>query len=212
MNATKDRPGFYDRFILPRLIDLSCRCKVATERRAALVPRAGGAVLEVGVGSGLNLRFYSAASVTRLVAVDPSEEMLSIARRRAADIAFPVDLRRESADALSLGDRSVDTIVMTFTLCSIPEPLRALREMRRVLKPGGRLLFVEHGLAPDAGVRRWQERLNPLWKRLAGGCNLNRKIDALLGESGFRLAELHSDYLPGPRLLTYAYEGSALPA
>jgi len=211
MNATNDHPGFYDRFILPRLIDLTCRCKVATERRAALVPRASGAVLEVGVGSGLNLGFYS-ASVTRLVAVDPSEEMLSIARKRTAGAAFPVDLRRESADALSLEDRSVDTIVMTFTLCSIPEPLRALREMRRVLKPGGRLLFVEHGLAPDAGVRRWQERLNPLWNRLAGGCNLNRQVDVLLGEGGFRLAELHADYLPGPRLLTYAYQGSALPA
>ena len=204
--------GLYERFVLPRLIDLSCRCKLATERRATLVPRASGAVLEVGVGSGLNLRFYAGAAVRGLVAVDPSEALLSMARKKTGGLAFPVDLRRESAEALSLGDRSIDTIVMTFTLCSIAEPARALREMRRVLKPGGRLLFVEHGLAPDAGVRRWQERLNPLWNRLAGGCNLNRQVDVLLGEGGFRLAELHADYLPGPRLLTYAYQGSALPA
>ena len=202
--------GLYARFILPRLLDLSCRCKVATERRAALVPRASGAVLEVGVGSGLNLRFYSGGSVTRLVAIDPSEAMLSMARRKAAGLAFPVDLRCEPAESLSLGAGSIDTIVMTFTLCSIPEPVRALREMRRVLKPGGRLLFVEHGLAPDPGVRRWQERLNPLWKRVAGGCNLNRKIDALLAESGFRVAELRADYMPGPRPFTYTYEGSAV--
>ena len=202
--------GLYARFILPRLLDLSCRCKVATERRAALVPRASGAVLEVGVGSGLNLRFYSGGSVTRLVAIDPSEAMLSMARKNAAGLAFPVDLRCEPAESLSLGAGSIDTIVMTFTLCSIPEPVRALREMRRVLKPGGHLLFVEHGLAPDPGVRRWQERLNPLWKRVAGGCNLNRKIDALLAESGFRVAELRADYMPGPRPLTYTYEGSAV--
>jgi len=199
---------FYDRFILPRLIDLACRSKVATERRATLVPGARGAVLEVGVGSGLNLRFYS-PSVTRLVAVDPSEELLSLARKKSADLAFPVDLRCESAELLSLGDASVDTIVMTFTLCSIPEPVRALREMRRVLKPEGRLLFVEHGLAPDAGVRRWQQRLNPVWNRIAGGCNLDRRIDALLAEGGFRVGELRKAYLPGPRPLTYTYEGSA---
>lgn len=201
--------GFYDRFVLPRLIDLACRSKVATERRATLVPGASGTVLEVGVGSGLNLRFYS-PSATRLVAVDPSEELLSMARRKTADLGFPVDLRCESAEALSLEDASIDTIVMTFTLCSIPEPVRALREMRRVLKPEGRLLFIEHGLAPDAGVRRWQQRLNPVWNRIAGGCNLNRRIDALLAEGGFRVAELRKAYLPGPRPLTYTYEGSAL--
>jgi len=200
--------GFYDRFVLPRLLDFACRSKVATERRAALVPGASGTVLEIGVGSGLNLRFYTRA-VTRLVAVDPSEELLSMARRKAPDLAFPVDLRRESAEQLSLDTASVDTIVMTFTLCSIPEPRRALREMRRVLRPDGRLLFVEHGLSPDAGVRRWQERLNPVWGRIAGGCNLNRRIDTLLAEGGFRIAELRADYLPGPRPLTYTYEGSA---
>ena len=201
--------GLYERFVLPRLIDLACRCRLATERRSALVPGASGAVLEVGIGSGLNLPFYS-TSVTRLVAVDPSQALLSMARRKTAGLGFPVDLRCESAEALSLAERSIDTIVMTFTLCSIPEPVRALREMRRVLRPGGRLLFVEHGLAPDSGVRRWQERLNPLWNRLAGGCNLNRRIDALLTKSGFRVAELRADYMPGPRPLTYTYEGSAV--
>lgn len=200
--------GLYDRYILPRILDLSCRCKIATERRAVLVPEASGAVLEVGVGSGLNLRFYSSA-VTRLTGVDPSRDLLAMARKRIAGAAFPVDLLCESAESLPLYDRSFDTIVMTFTLCSIPAPLAALREMHRVLKPGGRLLFVEHGLSPDAGVRRWQERLNPLWNRLAGGCNLNRKIDALLTEGGFRVTELRTAYLPGPRLLTYTYEGSA---
>jgi ubiquinone/menaquinone biosynthesis C-methylase UbiE len=200
---------FYDRYILPRVLDFSCRCKIAAERRAVLLPEASGAVLEVGVGSGLNLPFYSSA-VSRLTGVDPSPELLAMARKRIADAAFPVDLLCESAESLPLEDRSFDTIVMTFTLCSIPEPLAALREMRRVLKPGGRLLFAEHGLSPDPGVRRWQERLNPLWNRLAGGCNLNRRIDSLLAEGGFSVAELRTAYLPGPRFLTYTYEGRAL--
>jgi len=201
--------GWYGKFVVPRLIDLAMRGKVTSARRAELVPGAGGVVLEIGVGSGLNLPFYSPA-VTRLHAVDPSPELLAMARRKLARLAFPAELRLEGAEQLSLDRESVDTIVMTWTLCSIPDPARALREMRRVLKPQGRMLFVEHGLAPDASVRAWQNRLQPFWGKFAGGCHLDRRIDELLTGAGFRIAELRTAYLPGPRPFTYTYEGCAV--
>ena len=139
--------GLYSKYVLPRIIDLAMRDKVATARRAELVPGASGVVLEIGVGSGLNLPFYSSA-VKRLHAVDPSPELLAMARTKLDRLTFPVELRREPAEQLSLNPQSVDTIVMTWTLCSIPDPAGALREMRRVLKPQGRMIFIEHGLAP----------------------------------------------------------------
>lgn len=185
------------------------RGKVTTARRVELVPGAGGVVLEVGVGSGLNLPFYSPA-VKRLYGIDPSSELLAMARKKLERLTFPVELRPESAEQLSLERESVDTIVMTWTLCSIPDPASALREMRRVLKPQGRMIFIEHGLAPDASVRAWQDRLQPIWGKFAGGCHLNRRIDELLLVGGFRLAELRTAYLPGPRPFTYTYEGYAV--
>jgi ubiquinone/menaquinone biosynthesis C-methylase UbiE len=200
--------GLYSKFVLPYLIDLAMRDKAASARRAELVPGASGVVLEIGVGSGLNLPFYSSA-VKHLYAVDPSPELLSMARKKIHRLAFPVELRRERAERLSLEGASVDTIMMTWTLCSIPDPASALREMRRVLKPQGRMIFIEHGLAPDASVRAWQSRLNPIWGKFAGGCHLNRKIDDLLVAGGFNIAELHTAYLPGPRAFTYTYEGRA---
>jgi ubiquinone/menaquinone biosynthesis C-methylase UbiE len=201
--------GWYSRLVVPRLIDLAMRGKVTTARRVELVPGAGGVVLEVGVGSGLNLPFYSPA-VKRLYGIDPSSELLAMARKKLERLTFPVELRPESAEQLSLERESVDTIVMTWTLCSIPDPASALREMRRVLKPQGRMIFIEHGLAPDASVRAWQDRLQPIWGKFAGGCHLNRKIDELLLVGGFRLAELRTAYLPGPRPFTYTYEGYAV--
>ena len=202
---------FYDRWILPRLLDLVMRNKEAMRFRAQLVPAARGAALEVGVGSGLNLPFYG-RQVERLVAVDPSAELLRMARRRARGVAFPIEFLTRPGEKLPLENASVDSVVVTFTLCTIPDPLKALREMRRVLKPSGELLFAEHGLAPDAGVRRWQRRLNPLWRRVAGGCNLDRKIDELIGSAGFRLAGLQTEYAKGPRPMSYVYFGSARPA
>ncbi|HUF81972.1 MAG TPA: class I SAM-dependent methyltransferase [Burkholderiales bacterium] len=204
------RAGFYERRILPRLLDLAMRNKEATRFRARLVPQARGVTLEVGVGSGLNLPFYG-ERVERLLAVDPSEELLRMARKRARGAAIPVELMAHSGEALPLADASVDTAVFTFALCTIPDPGKALREARRVLKPSGELLFAEHGLAPDEGVRRWQRRLNPLWRRVAGGCNLDRRIDELIAAAGFRFAGLETEYAKGPRPMSYVYLGRALP-
>jgi ubiquinone/menaquinone biosynthesis C-methylase UbiE len=200
--------GFYAKHVLPRLIDLAMRHPLARERRAALVPQARGEVLEIGIGSGLNLPFYSSA-VTRLRGIDPSAELLAIAGSKLDVAGFPVELLLEGAERLSVSDASVDTVLTTWTLCSIRDPARALAEMRRVLRPGGRLLFVEHGSAPDAAVRRWQKRFDPVWTRLAGGCHLDRRIDELIRSSGFGMERLQARYLPGPRALTFTYEGSA---
>jgi ubiquinone/menaquinone biosynthesis C-methylase UbiE len=201
--------SLYSKFVLPYLTDFAMRDKAARARRSQLVPRAEGIVLEIGIGSGLNLPFYSSA-VKHLHAVDPSPELLAMTRKKVEPMTFPVDLRCESAERLSLDGRSVDTIVMTWALCTIPDPARALREMRRVLKPQGRMIFIEHGLSPDSGVRAWQNGLNPIWSRVAGGCNLNRKIDDLLISSGFNIVELRTAYLPGPQPFTYTYEGCAV--
>jgi SAM-dependent methyltransferase len=203
--------GFYRDHIVPPLIDLVMRNPEARRRRAVVVPRARGRVLEVGLGSGLNLPYYS-REVTALVGVEPSAKLIAMTRRKLDGIPFPVELVERSAEELPLDTASFDTVVTTWVLCSIPEPLRALREMRRVLAPGGQLLFVEHGLAPDAGVRTWQRRLNPLWRRISGGCNLDREIDDLLARARFRLATLDRFYLRGARLLTATYEGTAVPA
>ena len=201
----------YEKWVLPRIIDLAMRGKEATRFRSRLIPQARGTTLEVGVGSGLNLPFYGAA-VERLYGVDSSEELLRMARKRAPAAAFPVELFGRSGEELPFDAGCADTVVFTFTLCSIPDPLAALREARRVLKPSGQLLFAEHGLAPDAGVRRWQRRLNPLWRRVAGGCNLDRKIDELITTAGFRLAGLTTEYAKGPRPMSYVYVGRALRA
>ncbi len=176
---------------------------------ASSILRSRGDVLEVGIGSGLNLAFYS-SQVQRVYGVDPSVELQRIARRRMTAGSFAIDFLTQSAEiALPPPAASIDTAVMTWTLCSIPDPARALREVKRVLKPDGRLIFLEHGLAPDSRVVRWQERLAPMWKRIAGGCHLNRKIDQIIAEAGFHLPELKTFYLPGPRPMTYTYQGIA---
>jgi ubiquinone/menaquinone biosynthesis C-methylase UbiE len=200
----------YEKWILPRLLDLTLRNQEVTRYRAQIVPRAHGIVLEVGIGSGLNLRYYG-RQVRQVYALDPSPELLRMARRQARKAPFPVAFLACRGETIPLGTHSVDTILTTFTLCTIADPLAALGEMRRVLKPGGELLFAEHGLAPDPGVRRWQHRCNPLWRRIAGGCNLDRKMDELIGAAGFHIARLTTEYANGPRLLSYIYAGSARP-
>jgi len=198
----------YDRWILPWLLDFVMRNKEVTRYRSRLVPAARGVVLEMGIGSGLNLPFYG-AQVERVYAVDPSAELLRLARRRARSVPFPVEFFARPGESIPIEDDSVDSVVTTFTLCTIADPFAALREMRRVLRPTGWLLFAEHGLAPDASVRRWQHRCNPLWNRIAGGCNLDRKMDELISSAGFRIAELTAEYAKGPRPLSYIYAGSA---
>lgn len=201
--------GFYDRYILPHLIDCACGLGEIMTARSQIVPRARGKVLEIGIGSGLNLEFYDAQRVEHVFGVDPCAEIQAKARRRAQKIGIPVDTVPRVIEQIGAEDASFDTVVSTFTLCTIPDPVPALRELRRVLKPGGELLFREHGLAPDAGVRAWQHRLTPLWKPLAGGCHLNRDIPALIEAGGFRIDELAHRYLKGPKPMTYVYSGVA---
>jgi ubiquinone/menaquinone biosynthesis C-methylase UbiE len=199
---------FYERWILPPILDLVMRRKDLTKYRRAAVAAAHGRVLEIGVGSGLNFPLYG-KQVEFVYGIDPSPRLLSIARRRAAASGIPVELVLGSATAIPLADDAVDTVVMTWTLCSIPDPLAALREMRRVLKPDGNLCFVEHGLSPEPGVERWQHRLTPPWRRIAGGCHLDRKMDDLIRQAGFDLTNLHEGYAPGPRAMSYMYQGCA---
>ena len=201
--------GLYDRHILPHLIDFACGMGAVMKARSQLVPQARGRVLEIGIGSGLNLSFYDPQRVEVVVGVDPSAEMQALARERAASCQVPVEMIALELGQIQAADASFDDIVCTFTLCTIPDAIAALREMRRVLKPGGRLLFCEHGLAPDLPVVRWQKRLTPLWKPLAGGCHLDRDIPALIGAGGFHIRELSTGYLKGPRPMTHVYRGWA---
>jgi SAM-dependent methyltransferase len=200
---------FYSKHVLPHIIDLAMRNKDATRLRAVWVPQARGEVLEVGIGSGLNLPFYS-EGVRRIYGVEPSPELQQMARNRTNGLSVNVEFLPQSAEEpLPLSDQSMDTVVTTWTLCSIRDPIRALHQVRRVLKTGGRLIFLEHGRAPDSRVAAWQDRLSPVWKRIAGGCQLNRKIDDLLLQTGFQIDELKASYLPGPRPMTYTYQGFA---
>ena len=201
--------SFYQRFVLPRVIDLAMRASEVKRYRALLVPRAHGEVLEIGIGSGLNLPYYG-ADVRRVEGVDPSSELLGMARRRSGAAPFDVRLVASSAESLPLADGVFDCAVTTFTLCSVADPVAALRETRRALKPGGTLLFAEHGHAPDASVARWQDRLNPAWRRLAGGCNLNRRIDEIVAAAGFRVQRIDRGYARGPKALSYVYCGEAV--
>jgi ubiquinone/menaquinone biosynthesis C-methylase UbiE len=198
----------YDRWILPTILDLAMRTDRLQKYRRVVVAAAQGRVLEVGVGSGLNFSYYG-ERVEIVYGIDPSPRLLALARRRAATAGVRAALLQAFAAAIPLADQTVDTVVMTWTLCSIPDPLAALREMRRVLKPDGKLLFVEHGLSPDPGVERWQHRLTPVWCHVAGGCHLDRKMDDLVRAAGFDLIELRSEYAGGPRPMTYMYVGSA---
>lgn len=198
----------YAKYVLPRLIDLAMRNKETTRLREAWVPQAVGTVLEVGIGSGLNLLHYT-REVQHVYGVDPSAELQQMARRRVTAETPTIEFLTQSAeDTLPLADSSVDTVVLTWTLCSIPNAARALAEMKRILRADGRLIFIEHGRSPDAGVARWQDRINPVWKRLTGGCHLNRKIDALVAGAGFQIEQLTESYQPGPRPMTYTYQAS----
>lgn len=200
--------NFYDRHVLPYLIDIACGLPMVQRQRRQLVPQAQGRVLEVGMGTGRNLPFYDRQRITRLVGVDPALQMHRLAKKRSREAGLAVELMGLSAEQLPTADASFDTVVCTYTLCSIPDAVQALREMRRVLVPGGKLLFCEHGRAPDESVRRWQDRLQPLWGPLAGGCHLGRDIPGLLDAAGFA-ATTKSAYLSGPRPMSFHYWGEA---
>jgi ubiquinone/menaquinone biosynthesis C-methylase UbiE len=203
--------SIYQTHVLPRLLHLAMRQEALLPFRRRVISAAEGRVLEVGIGSGLNLPLYGPAVCT-VIGLEPSPELLRMAGDRAAAAPVPVELLEASAEAVPLDAASIDTVVMTWTLCTIPNAHCALGELRRVLKPGGSLLFVEHGRAPEPGVARWQDRLDPLWHRVAGGCHLNRKIDSLISANDFRIDALANARLRGPRTHTFLYEGRARPA
>lgn len=202
--------GLYQRHILPFLLHHAMKQQDLMALRRRLLPAASGRVLEVGIGSGLNLPLYGSA-VASVLGIDPSNELLAKAAQAARALPLKVDLLACGAEDIPAPAGSFDTVVTTWTLCTIPGAERALKEMRRLLKPDGRLLFVEHGHSPEPRVAAWQDRLNPLWTRCAGGCNMNRPIDALIRGAGFRIDRLETGYMvKGPRPLTYLYEGMAL--
>jgi ubiquinone/menaquinone biosynthesis C-methylase UbiE len=202
--------GLYSRYVLPRLLDFACRNKDVSELRKQALPAAKGIVVEVGIGSALNLPYYS-RDVERLYGIDPSPELLQMARRKTDGARFPVTLLNQTAEKIPLEDRLADTVVMTFVLCSITDSAAALEEAKRVLKRNGLLIFLEHGLAPEPKIQSWQNRLTPVWKHIAGGCCLNKKIDGLISGAGFKIMELHNCYMPGPKPMTYVYRGFAEP-
>lgn len=201
--------GFYDKYLLPRVVHFTCGQNPAMKQREKVVPLARGKVLEIGIGSGLNIPYYDPDKVSHLWGIDPSREMWSLAEKNAQQHHLDAEFMESVAESIPLEDNSADTVVMTYTLCTIPDVPLALEEVRRVLTPGGRLLFCEHGEAPDAGIRRWQRRMNPVWNRLGGGCNLNRPIPRLLEASGFRSDDMQTMYIPGWKPACFNYWGSA---
>ena len=212
MNNPSMRPSWYDRHVLPYVLDIACGMKPVRQQREKVVPLARGRVLEIGIGTGLNLAHYDRTKVQRIVGLDPALEMHRLARKRMKKAGLTVELSGLSAEKIPFDSGAFDTVLVTYTLCSIPDPVAALKEMRRMLAPDARLVFCEHGLAPDASVRRWQNRLTPLWSKLGGGCHLNRDIPGLLKEAGLRSDDIQTTYLQGPRPLTFNYWGTAVPA
>ncbi len=206
--------SWYEQRILPHVIDLACSTKPCRKQREKIVPLAEGDVLEIGMGSGLNLPYYDQHKVRKLWGLEPSEGMRKLAAKNLQGLSLDLDLEFIDlpGEEIPLESNSVDTVLVTFTLCTIPDAASALQGMRRVLKPGGRLLFCEHGAAPDEGVRRWQERLNSGWSKIAGGCNMNRDIPAMIAAGGFDIVNDERMYIPGLRILSYNYWGSAVSA
>jgi ubiquinone/menaquinone biosynthesis C-methylase UbiE len=204
--------GFYDRHILPRFIGCACGSKPIMKQRAKVVPQAHGRVLELGIGGGRNLQFYDPAKVSSVEGVDPSAELRAIAVAAPRAAGLNVTVRDGTAEALPFDAASFDTVVCTFTLCSVHTPAAALAEARRVLKPGGHLLFSEHGLAPDASIEKWQHRIEPVWKKIAGGCHLTRPVGRTIAAHGFNLVGHEQMYLPGsPRFAGWSEWGAAVP-
>lgn len=204
--------GFYARHLMPTIVACGCSLPPITKLRRTVVPRAEGVVLELGLGSGLNLPFYDPAKVSQVFGLEPEAAMLAKARRRAERAAVPVTVLPEGAEAVSLDACSVDTVLVTFSLCTIPEVEAALGEARRVLRPGGRLLFCEHGRSPDPALFRRATQIEPTWKKLFGGCHLTRDIPALVQAAGFAIDQLEASYLGGrPSFGGYVFRGSAAP-
>lgn len=202
--------NWYEANIMPRLITCACSQGQVMKRRAAVVPLARGDVFELGCGGGINHAFYDRGAISSYAGIDPHEGLLDATRAAAREKGWAADLRQGRGEAIPFADASFDCVVCTFTLCSVDDPTQVMREMRRILRPGGMTLFLEHGRAPDAGVRGWQERIEPVWKRLAGGCHLTRPIAGALEQVGFAVERLGEGYTPkAPRFAGWMEWGVA---
>jgi len=202
--------SMYNKYVVPKLLDVCCSTKPIKYQRNKIVPHAKGEVLEIGIGSGLNLPYYNKSLVKKVYGLDPSEELNEIALNNASDINLDIDFIISGAEEIKLPSKSIDTVLITYTLCTIPEFKVALKEIKRVLKDDGIMLFCEHGLAPDKNISKWQNRINPLWGKLFGGCNINRNIPHIIQESGLNIKKLEQMYLPStPKIVAYNYWGVA---
>lgn len=202
--------GFYNKYILPKFLNCACGTKPINFQRDKIVPLAKGIVLDVGIGSGLNIPFYNKSKIDHLYGLDPSDELLKIAKSIAEKHELEIEFLECGAEAIPLPDNSIDTVLITYTMCTIPDVELSNLEIMRVLKPEGQLLFCEHGLAPDKNIVKWQRRINPIWNKIAGGCNLNRDIPKLITSSGFKILDMEEMYLPStPKFAGYNYWGVA---
>ena len=200
----------YENYVLPKMLDCCCSTKPISYQRKKIVPEASGTILEIGIGSGLNIPYYKKSKINKVIGLEPSEQLCKMAKKTADDNNFNIDFLVNGAEEIELPSNSIDTILLTYTLCSIPEPYIALKEIMRVMKSDGRILFCEHGIAPDEVVQKWQNRINPLWGKLFGGCNINRDIPNILKNGGFKINSLDKMYLPStPKIVGYNYWGEA---
>ena len=200
----------YEKYLLPKLLDCCCSTKPINYQRKKIVPNASGNILEIGIGSGLNLPFYEKSKIENLYGIDPSGELCEMAKKTASNNEIDLNLLINGAEEIELPKNSIDTVVMTYTLCTIPNPTDALKEIKRVMKADAKMLFCEHGTAPDKNIIKWQNRINPIWGKLFGGCNINRDIPSILKESGFKINTLDQMYLPStPKIVLYNYWGEA---
>ncbi len=203
--------SLYDKYVLPKFLNCACASKPILRQRQKVVPLAEGKVLEIGIGSGLNLPYYEKSKIDEVWGLDPSEELSAMARIVADQESIEVNFISSGAEEIPLPDNHFDSVLITYTMCTIPEVLRANQEIRRVLKEDGKMIFCEHGEAPDENIRKWQKRINPFWGKIAGGCNINRKIPSLIQDSGFDIVEMEEMYLPStPKIAGYNYWGFAL--
>jgi ubiquinone/menaquinone biosynthesis C-methylase UbiE len=203
--------SLYEKYVLPKFLNCACGSKPVARQREKVVPLAEGKVLEIGIGSGLNLPFYDKTKVDEIWGLDPSEELSEMARAVAIQEGMEVNFISSGAEEIPLPDDHFDSVLITYTMCTIPEVIRANTEIRRVLKNQGKMIFCEHGAAPDDNIRKWQKRINPFWGKIAGGCNINRNIPSLIQESGFDIVEMEEMYLPNtPKIAGYNFWGYAV--
>lgn len=202
--------GLYNKYILPKVLNCACGSKPINYQRNKIVPLAEGVVLDIGIGSGLNIPFYNKSKIKYLYGLDPSKELIEIAKLLADKNLLKIEFLECGAENIPLLDNSIDTVLITYTMCTIPDVTLSISEIRRVLKNNGKLLFCEHGLAPDPNIVKWQKRINPIWNKIAGGCNLNRNIPELITSSGFKISNMEEMYLPNtPKFAGYNYWGVA---